>query len=265
MNPEGKLHDWTDLPEEEIPDLQQIAMTQNPEATRQMVENLQACKGRGKMRVEPTFIQPSRMNLTQLQKGRQQSDFAPGVKPTRGPLEVPCIPWSLSTHANSGTSFQSSYAEVFKNRRGMFEQGNLFNDTNHRNLDNLNLATPRVSNFAVRSKSTNKSKGNRVQFEEVGKKDKNGNIANHYDGQNVSSCEMVNSNCNATSCNPTQLTTQNTDITNPDTCRGPFWKPLSRSRTAPNLESSSVNLTSTKTQKGETLFNNDKEQTKVTI
>jgi hypothetical protein len=45
MNPEGKLHDWTDLPEEEIPELQQ--MTQNPEATRQISENLQSCKGRG--------------------------------------------------------------------------------------------------------------------------------------------------------------------------------------------------------------------------
>merc|ERR1719412_1744081 len=48
MNPEGKLHDWTDLPEEEIPELQQIATGGlNPEAARQMVENLQACKGRG--------------------------------------------------------------------------------------------------------------------------------------------------------------------------------------------------------------------------
>merc|ERR1712038_1523843 len=48
LNPEGKLHDWTDLPEEEIPELQQIATGGlNPEAARQMVENLQACKGRG--------------------------------------------------------------------------------------------------------------------------------------------------------------------------------------------------------------------------
>merc|ERR1712088_643469 len=48
MNPEGKLHDWTDLPEEEIPELQQIATGGlNPEAARQMVENLQACKGKG--------------------------------------------------------------------------------------------------------------------------------------------------------------------------------------------------------------------------
>merc|ERR1711981_374966 len=45
---EGKLHDWTDLPEEEIPELQQIATGGlNPEAARQIVENLQACKGRG--------------------------------------------------------------------------------------------------------------------------------------------------------------------------------------------------------------------------
>ena len=44
MNPEGKLHDWTDLPEEEIPELQQVATGgMNPEAARQMLENLQAC------------------------------------------------------------------------------------------------------------------------------------------------------------------------------------------------------------------------------
>merc|ERR1719412_2967947 len=48
LNPAGKVHDWTDLPEEEIPELQQIATGGlNPEAARQMVENLQACKGRG--------------------------------------------------------------------------------------------------------------------------------------------------------------------------------------------------------------------------
>merc|ERR1712038_197103 len=48
MNPEGKLHDWTDLPEEEIPELQQVATGgMNPEAARQMLENLQACKGKG--------------------------------------------------------------------------------------------------------------------------------------------------------------------------------------------------------------------------
>ena len=48
MNPEGKLHDWTDLPEEEVPELQQIAMGGNPELAHTVVENLQSCKGKGK-------------------------------------------------------------------------------------------------------------------------------------------------------------------------------------------------------------------------
>ena len=48
MNPEGKLHDWTDLPEDEVPEMAQVAAgTGNPEAAHAMVENLQACKGRG--------------------------------------------------------------------------------------------------------------------------------------------------------------------------------------------------------------------------
>ena len=47
MNPEGKLHDWTDLPEEEVPEMAQVATGGNPDAAHAMVENLQACKGRG--------------------------------------------------------------------------------------------------------------------------------------------------------------------------------------------------------------------------
>merc|ERR1719245_1789852 len=48
MNPDGKLHDWTDLPEDEVPEMAQVAAgTGNPEAAHAMVENLQACKGRG--------------------------------------------------------------------------------------------------------------------------------------------------------------------------------------------------------------------------
>ena len=65
MNPEGKVHDWTDLPEEELPELQNIATGGlNQEASRQMLENLQACKGRGKMREPPKKHQPLNMSLT---------------------------------------------------------------------------------------------------------------------------------------------------------------------------------------------------------
>ena len=62
------MHDWTDLPEEEIPELQQIATGGlNPEAARQMVENLQACKGRGKTRVEHNLSPPSIVSLYPVQ------------------------------------------------------------------------------------------------------------------------------------------------------------------------------------------------------
>jgi len=48
MNPEGKLHDWTDMPEDELPELQQIAAGgPSAEIAQHVVENLQACKGRG--------------------------------------------------------------------------------------------------------------------------------------------------------------------------------------------------------------------------
>ncbi len=49
MNPEGKLHDWTDVPEDELPELQQIASGgPSAEIAHNVVENLQTCKGRGK-------------------------------------------------------------------------------------------------------------------------------------------------------------------------------------------------------------------------
>jgi len=50
MNPEGKLHDWTDVPEDELPELQQIAAGgPSAEIAQNVVENLQACKGKGSL------------------------------------------------------------------------------------------------------------------------------------------------------------------------------------------------------------------------
>merc|ERR1719510_1472304 len=115
-------------------------MTQNPEATRQISENLQSCKGRGKMRVaEPKLIQPSNMSVSPVQPVLSAA-YAPGIKQSRGGTFGGRS--SGTSAAESGKSFQSSYAEVFKNRRGIFEQGSLFNPQNHKNLDNLNLAIP---------------------------------------------------------------------------------------------------------------------------
>merc|ERR1712026_414227 len=58
MNPEGKLHDWTDLPEEEVPEMAQVATGGNPDAAHAMVENLQACKGRDLVAVRVRFTPP---------------------------------------------------------------------------------------------------------------------------------------------------------------------------------------------------------------
>jgi hypothetical protein len=46
MNPEGKLHDWSDLPEEDVPE--QIVMVGNPEIAQALANNLNTCQGRGK-------------------------------------------------------------------------------------------------------------------------------------------------------------------------------------------------------------------------
>ena len=49
MNPEGKMHDWSDLPEEEVPEITQMAMVGNPEIAKTLATNLNDCKGRGKV------------------------------------------------------------------------------------------------------------------------------------------------------------------------------------------------------------------------
>lgn len=93
MNPEGKLHDWTDLPEEEVPELTQVAMIGNPEIAKTLVTNLNDCKGRGKMS---------------------------GYLPVGG-KQYPALP-----------SFAGSFRQVFDSRRGIFEQvGTRPNTTQH--------------------------------------------------------------------------------------------------------------------------------------
>ena len=84
MNPEGKVHDWTDLPEDDVPEMAQVATGGNPEAAHAMVENLQACKGRGKIH---------------WQQHQQQSLKSAGFLP------------------------KSAFKQVFADRRGIFENG----------------------------------------------------------------------------------------------------------------------------------------------
>merc|ERR1712223_1433100 len=47
MNPEGKMHDWSDLPEEEVPDMSQMVMVGNPDVAKALAEGVNECKGRG--------------------------------------------------------------------------------------------------------------------------------------------------------------------------------------------------------------------------
>ena len=236
MNPEGKLHDWTDLPEEEIPELQQIATGGlNPEAARQMVENLQACKGKGKMRGRSENRQPSNKITSPSINGYATKSNQPNVQSSFGAMSASGWP------AQNGKTFQSSYAEVFKNRRGIFEQGNTYEPKTYKTLDDISLPAPRVSSFSKQSNPVTKVKGsNRVQFEDDKGIDES-NIANHY-GKRVSESDKIHSDTKNLSHNniKKEITmSQNTEINNPDTSHTPIWQPLSRSRTAPDLVSTS--------------------------
>jgi len=90
MNPEGKLHDWQDLPEEEVPEMDDLVNTGNPEVAHtlgMMVQNLNEEKGRGKVSFTPI--------------GAQQG----------APQQFKATP-----------SFAGGFRQVFDTRRGMFEQ-----------------------------------------------------------------------------------------------------------------------------------------------
>ena len=87
MNPEGKLHDWSDLPDEEVPDMSQVAMVGNPEIAKTLSTGLNDCKGRGKKSY-----------------------------PKREQSTTPSQTYKASP------SFAGSFRQVFNNRRGMFEQ-----------------------------------------------------------------------------------------------------------------------------------------------
>jgi hypothetical protein len=86
MNPEGKLHDWTDMPEEEVPEMAQIAMVGNPEIAQTLVSGLNDGKGRGKVYHPQTEKQ-------------QESSRVYNVAPP---------------------SFAGSFRQVFDSRRGKF-------------------------------------------------------------------------------------------------------------------------------------------------
>jgi len=234
----------------------------NTEAARQMVENLQACKGRGKMRVEPKMSQPSNKNLYPVQLSI--SGYSAGDKHSNSASYNGTSSWPVQ----NGKTFQSSYAEVFKNRRGMFEQGNFPRESrNHKTLDDISLAVPSVTSFSKQSKLVTKPKGSKVQFEESHAKDnvENCHIANHY-GKRVSHFETVKSDHNSPNHNNAELTnkTQHINTTNiDDTCHAPFWKPLARSRTAPNLDSSPGSVTYARNKFEEQYLVNAKEPNKV--
>ena len=87
MNPEGKMHDWSDLPEEEVPDMSQMVMVGNPDVAKALAEGMNECKGRGKVSFTPI--------------GAQQG----------APQQFKATP-----------SFAGGFRQVFDTRRGMFEQ-----------------------------------------------------------------------------------------------------------------------------------------------
>ena len=130
MNPEGKLHDWTDLPEEEVPDELQVAYQGNPEIAKTLVEGMNNCKGRGKNEGISTYPPTTTIAVT--------SNAA------------------TSTYTKQSPSFAGSFRQVFDSRRGMFEKKNLadsnsnrFNTHHNHHTTSKNSPTP----YLVRSKT----------------------------------------------------------------------------------------------------------------
>ena len=91
MNPEGRIHDYNDLPEEEVPDMDQVAMVGNPEIAKTLVEGMNNCMGRGKASNPATLTPPATAGL-------------------------------MVNNSKTPPSFAGSFRQVFDSRRGMFEK-----------------------------------------------------------------------------------------------------------------------------------------------
>ena len=91
MNPEGRIHDYNDLPEEEVPDMDQVAMVGNPEIAKTLVEGMNNCMGRGKASNPATLTPPATAGL-------------------------------MVNNSKTSPSFAGSFRQVFDSRRGMFEK-----------------------------------------------------------------------------------------------------------------------------------------------
>ena len=119
MNPEGKLHDWNDLPEEEVPDELQVAYQGNPEIAKTLVEGMNNCKGRGKNEEDISIVFPP--------------------PPTTTAVVLVASNVATTTYSKPSPSFAGSFRQVFDSRRGMFEKkNNLLADSRMNNTSRFN-------------------------------------------------------------------------------------------------------------------------------
>ena len=143
MNPEGKLHDWNDLPEEEVPDELQVAYQGNPEIAKTLVEGMNNCKGRGKNEEDISIVFPP--------------------PPTTTAVVLVASNVATTTYSKPSPSFAGSFRQVFDSRRGMFEKkNNLLADSRMNNTSRFNThhytttsknIPPPYNNNLVRSKT----------------------------------------------------------------------------------------------------------------
>lgn len=115
MNPEGKVHLWDDLPEDQRPDLSQVAVhaapnLSLPEVADPVAESLNAGIGKG----EKCFYRPS----TFVSAYRQVFDQNRGVFGTQAVLKSPESPAVTSKHTHAAnvnkTPFHSKQSEAPK-------------------------------------------------------------------------------------------------------------------------------------------------------
>ena len=193
MNPEGKMHDYSDLPEEEVPDMSQMVMVGNPEIAKTLANNMNECKGRGKRNpvaiqsaknpvaipakkpvavkkvkpiTEPTIgVQGARVCKTPEKSGGTWPDpnFSrsasskpdnPDMGQTRPePNPVQNNMLNTSYKGVAAPSFAGSFRQVFDSRRGMFEQSVSSGNRPDNNTPNNTPITQHKCQKLVRSKT----------------------------------------------------------------------------------------------------------------
>jgi hypothetical protein len=161
MNPEGKVHEWDDLPEDQKPDYQQIAVhaapnVPLPDVADPVAESLNAGIGKG----EPSLSRPN----TFVSAYRRVFDQHRGVFGTQGNTKTPESPKITAKHTHATPKETKSKKVANKESIASLSNTNINNKSTAKSCENLNKDAKDILNL-VNNKNLDTLKGSSYQKE----------------------------------------------------------------------------------------------------